>query len=243
MTLTTITSCPQEESPLLTLHRVGPRSSGEMTRASGRAVWRRKEEGRWTSPAQLRIQTPSDESITTCLFFPRALHWKSVLGSSLRLCSLASPGGFQESRSSPISLSLPNSLHWWQEAPGPLWQALGSAHDVASPCCQVPATRSAWKRQIRAGRVRKPLPAGRQDWQPEAGLSKLQPLWPELPWNKSVKGMVWFWQRAKGAQMEKKAWGVNRLGAGLMEGHQGIPSTCFPRLSGRGSRKGPVSSP
>lgn len=45
------------------------------------------------------------------------------------------------------------SLHRWQEAPGPLWQALGSAHDVASPCCQVPATRSAWRRQIRAERA------------------------------------------------------------------------------------------
>lgn len=120
-----------------------------------------------------------------------SVHWRALVAS--------------RSQEAAPSLSLPNSLHWWQEAPGPLWQALGSAHDVASPCCQVPATRSAWKRQIRAGRARKPLPAGRQDWQPEAGLNKLQPLWPELPWNKSVKGMVRFWQRGKGAQMEKKA--------------------------------------
>lgn len=135
------------------------------------------------------------------------------------------------------------SLHWWSEAPGPLWQDLGPAHDVASLGCQVLATCFAWRRQIRAGRVRKPLPVGRQAWHPDAGLSKLQPFRLELPWNKSVQGMARSWQRAKGTQMEKKACEVNRLGAGFTEGHQGILSTCFPRFLGRGSRKGPVRFP
>lgn len=97
------------------------------------------------------------------------------------------------------------SLHWWQEAPGLLWQALGSSHDVASTSCQVSATCSAWRRQIRTGRARRPLPVGRHVCQPNAELSKLQPFRLELPWNKSVQGMARSWQRAKGAQMGKKA--------------------------------------
>lgn len=130
--------------------------------------------------------------------------WKSLMFFSSAISfrvPLELPGATKLPQS-PVSSY---SLHSWQEAPGLLWQALGSSHDVASTYCQVSATCSAWRRQIRAGRARKPLPIGRHVCQPNAELSKLQPFRLELPWNKSVQGMARSWQRTKEAQMEKKA--------------------------------------
>ena len=118
-------------------------------------------------PHNSENQIPSNETITEYLFFLQP----PVLGISacvLLFCKfhLETPSGFQE-----LCLSLLIAL----VARG-TWAFLasfGSAHDVGFPCCQIPATGSAWRRQIRGGRARKTRPVGSLTWQPDARLSKL----------------------------------------------------------------------
>lgn len=67
-------------------------------------------------------QIPLHESITGCLFFLQS----PVVGVSVCVLffsklHLESLSDFQE----PWSAVCPYSLHRWQEAPGPFWQALG----------------------------------------------------------------------------------------------------------------------
>ena len=65
---------------------------------------------------------------------------------------------------------------------------------LPGPCdllCLEDADKGSW--------VRKPLPAGRVAWGPNARLRKLQFFQLDLPWNRMVQRMARQWQRTKGA--------------------------------------------
>lgn len=135
---------------------------------------------------------PSDKSIMVCLFFLQPLEVSTVLFSSATFIWKApvASRSLEAAQFSVLPAHCTRARGSW-----PLWQALGSAHGVGSPRCQVPATCSAWRRQIRAGRAREPLPVGGLAGRSHARLSKLQSLRLDLPWNRLVQGMARSWQR------------------------------------------------